>query len=99
MIQNNEGNDLELNSLMKLKSTETTGNLGQDVREGIGHRYLSGSSHHNSHCRVEVTTGNMATKHNCNGQSGTNRNRVTSCDDDIQKKHSSKELYQILIQH
>ena len=89
----------KLDALMELKSNETTGNLGKDVRNHIGHRDLSGSGHHDCNRRVEVTTRDVTTKHDSDGQRSTDRDSVASGDDDIKEEHTSKELNKILVQH
>jgi len=89
----------KLDALVKLKSNETTGNLGKNVRNNVRHRNLAGSSHHNRNRRVEVTARNMAAEHDGDCQSSTDGNRVTSGDDDIEEKNGSEELNQILVQH
>ena len=53
---------------MELKSDETTGNLGQNVRNNIGHGNLASSCHHNSNRRVEVTAGDGAAQERQDGQ-------------------------------
>ena len=84
---------------MELKSNETTGNLGKDVRNNIGHRDLSGSGHHDSHGGVEVTAGDVTTKHDCDSQRSTDRDSVAGGDDDIKEEDTSDKLNEILVQH
>ena len=84
---------------MELKSNETTGNLGKDIRNNIGHRDLSGSGHHYSNCGVEVTARDVTTKHNCDSQRSTDRDSVAGGDDYIKEEHASDKFNEILVQH
>ena len=91
--------DLKLNALMELKSDETTCDLSKDVRNDIRHRNLTSSGHHDSDRRVEVTAGDVTTKHDSDGQRSTDRDSVAGGDDDIKEENTSKELNEILVQH
>lgn len=91
--------DLKLDTLVKLKSDETTGNLSNNVRKSIRHRDLASDCHHNRHSGVEVTAGDVTANHDSDGQRSTDSDGVAGGDDDIEEKDSSEELNQILVQH
>ena len=58
--------DLKLDALVELKSNETTGNLGEDVRKSIRHRNLASNRHHDRNSGIEVSTGDVASEHDRN---------------------------------